>query len=215
MTGLNNTFQIHKGLFKTQQDWYLDQDGNQVYDSPNETGALLDYKQGKVKGFTGTCGLVACVNVLRLAGIIISEADLVTFASSTRSNKSGNYLCSKGSSFAKANGATGSEERNEILKHYGIEAVSLPCDVDSIAKYVEEGRGVIISVHCNQLYYGYSDGGDLHAVCVTSVKKDMTGRIIGFYVCDSNGDPAQFYYTVEIERALSGRKMNVTTTILR
>ena len=205
----------HKGKLKTEQSWHTDKDGNMVFDSPIETGDKLDSTQGKVNGFSGTCGLVSCENVLRLAGIMVTENDLVAFAKSTKSERSGDYLCSRGSIFASKNGGTGVEDRNEILAHFGLDAVSLPCDVDAIAKYVEEGRGVIISVHCDQLYHGYTDGGDLHAVCVTSVKRDKIGQLLGMYICDSNGDPSQYYYVDEIEKALSGRKMNVTTAVLR
>ena len=186
-----------------------------MFDSPVETGAKLDSRQGKVEGFRGTCGLVSCENTLRMAGIRVTEADIVSYAKDTKSEESGKYLCSSGSPFAADNGSTSVEARNEILKHYGVEAVALPCDVDSIAKNVEEGRGVIISVHAHQLYYGYSDGGDNHAVCVTSVKRDANGQLLGFYLCDSNDRPAEFYYSSELEKALTGRDMNVTTSILR
>ena len=202
-------------MSKTEQSWQTDADGNQIFDSPVETGARMDSKQGKVKGFSGTCGLVSCENILKMAGINVSEADVVSYASRTRSQINGAFLCSRGMPFAEDNGATSVSDRNEILSHFGVDAVALPCDIDSIARYVEEGRGVIISVHAEQLYYGSTDGGDLHAICVTSVKRDPAGHLVGFYVCDSNGYPSEFYYAAEIDRALSGRDMNVTSSIIR
>lgn len=157
---------------------------------------------------------MSCENVLRMAGLRITEEKVVDYASSTVSESTGTLLCTT-LEHPLNNGGTNVNSRNEILNHFGVESVALPCTTDDIARYIEEGRGVIISVHCNQLYYGFSEGNDLHAVTVTSVKRDATGNLLGLYLCDSNGKPSEFYYTNEIEAALSGRKMNVTTQIIR
>ena len=74
--------------------------------------------------------------------------------------------------------------------------------------------GVIISVYAGMLYNGWSDQRDLHAITVTSVKKDRYGNVLGFYVCDSGTggiDSSKFYTTFQVENALSCRPMNVTS----
>lgn len=66
---------INEGVFKfplllqTNETWHKDNDGMDVYNTPAETGKKLDTNQGKVQGYQGTCGIVSCVNILRLAGL--------------------------------------------------------------------------------------------------------------------------------------------------
>ena len=84
-----------------------------------------------------------------------------------------------------------------------------------MARAVEEGRGVIASVYIQKLgYYGPLDRG-AHAITVTSVTRNALGDAVGFHVCDSNGRPSQFIWVHEMERALTGRPMNVTANIIR
>lgn len=200
---------------KTSETWHTRPDGSRVFDSPHETGARLDSRQGKVAGFLGTCGLVSCVNVLRMAGIRETEQNVVAYARNTRSGRHGTPLCSVGSFFAENNGATNAEDRNEILARYGVHSVALPAVTKDIADYVEKGHGVILSVHANMLYHGYTAGNDLHAVTVTSTHRSADGTLLGFYLCDSNGESDAYYTASELNAALSGRKMNVTTGIIR
>lgn len=91
----------------------------------------------------------------------------------------------------------------------------------TIADAVSTGHGVIASVHAERLYFKRRPiHADLHAITITSVKKDNTGSILGFYVCDSNafalgGTGATYYTAEEIEEALSERECNITSTIIR
>ena len=150
-----------------------------------------------------------------MAGIHETEQNVVTYAKNTRSSRSGAPLCSVGSMFAENNGGTGVQERNEILARYGVQSVALPAAPKDIASYVEQGHGVIISVHADMLYYGYTTGNDLHAVTVTSTHRGADGTLLGFYLCDSNGESNAYYSVSELNAALSGRKMNVTTGVIR
>ena len=77
-----NTSQI-RTLSETQQEWYSDNDGiHQIYNTPAETGKLLDAEQGKNPRHRGTCGIVSCVNVLRLAGRIdTTELEVLSYFS--------------------------------------------------------------------------------------------------------------------------------------
>ena len=202
-----------KNLSRTEQTWQTLDDGSRVFDHPKETGDILDSQQGKVDGFKGTCGLVSCVNVLRMAGIDITEQDIVSYASTTKSDITGKLLCESGLN-PMDNGGTSADDRREILEHFGVYSVCLPADTDSIARYVEEGRGVIISVLCIKFYPSGRRKG-LHAVTVTSEKRDINGEIVGFYVCDSYCNSARYCDKYQLAESLSGRTMNVTSDIIR
>lgn len=202
-------------LNTTNQIWTTSADGSMVFNTPVETGGKLDSCQGKVNGFLGTCGLVSCVNILRLAGYPATESEVVGYASTTSAGFGRGKLCTT-NSFPEENGGTSAKTRQQILQHFGIKSDLREASVDNIAGAVSDGRGVIISVYAGMLYNGWSDHRDLHAITVTSVKKDRYGNVLGFYVCDSGTggvDNSRFYTTFQVENALSGRPMNVTSII--
>lgn len=202
-------------LNATNQIWTTSADGSMIFNTPVETGGKLDSCQGKVNGFLGTCGLVSCVNILRLAGYPATESEVVDYASATPAGFEQGMLCTT-NSYPEANGGTSAEGRQRILQHFGIKSELQEATVDNIAAAVSDGRGVIISVYAGMLYNGQSNHKDLHAITVTSVKKDRYGNVLGFYVCDSGTggtDNSKFYATFQIENALSGRPMNVTSII--
>lgn len=202
-------------LNSTNQIWTTSADGSMVFNTPVETGGKLDSCQGKVNGFLGTCGLVSCVNILRLAGYPATESEVVGYASTTSAGFGRGKLCTT-NSFSEENGGTSAKTRQQILQHFGIKSELREASVENIAGAVSDGRGVIISVYAGMLYNGWSDHRDLHAITVTSVKKDRYGNVLGFYVCDSGTggvDNSRFYTTFQVENALSGRPMNITSII--
>ena len=202
-------------LDATKQGWTLSEDGTLVFNTPIETGEKLLSDQGRLNGYWGTCGIVSCANVLRLGGYPATEAELVVYASTTNSITHSGYLCQTNSD-PDSNGGTCAIDRRYILKHYGVSSELREASVSNIAQAVSEGRGVIISVYPEILYYGKLKHHYLHAITVTSVKKDLSGNILGFYVCDSGTggvDNSRYYTASQIEKALSGRKMNVTSII--
>lgn len=208
---VNSSFE----LTITNQTWATGSDGSMIFNTPVETGEKLDSCQGKEEGFLGTCGLVSCVNVLRLAGYHATESEIVSYASSTSAGFGRGKLC-KTNSFPEDNGGTTAKTRQKILQHFGVKSELIEASVDNISNAVSEGRGVIISVYAGVLYNGWSDHRDLHAITVTSVKKDRYGNVLGFYVCDSGtggADNSKYYTTFQVKNALSGRPMNVTSII--
>lgn len=220
----NQLLKQPRSLSSTAQSWKKSNDGSFTYNSPIETCDKLDCKQGKVENYLGTCGLVSCENILRMAGIPINESDVVKFASRTHVENSkapvnNQTLCVSNSS-PYANGGTGAKSRQKILEHYGIPSYTAKQSVDTIAKAVISGHGVIISVHAGMLYQKRRVLNDLHAITVLSVKTDTDGNVIGFYVCDSNseamGKKGAMYYSIEeISDSLSDRECNITSTIIR
>lgn len=232
--GDNRLRAMPRSLSSTKQRWRREIDGSLVYNTPHETAGRLDCRQGKVKNYLGTCGLVSCVNILRLAGVSASEAEIVAYAASTVDEASNAFLSSLSkrtlcvsNSFPAYNGQTGAKARQKILEHFGIPSYTAKQTISTIAEAVESGHGVIVSVYADTLYEGIRTNNGLHAVTITSVKKSATGRIIGFYVADSNaeyqrekaeergGVGSEFYSVQELESALSERECNITSTIIR
>lgn len=156
---------------------------NAVYGAPLELGKILDYDQGDNDlGFKGTCGLVSCSNILMEAGINISENDIVHFAEN-------NGLCDI-SDDPNSCGGTTADERAEILTDAGVPSHSDDnSSLEDIAKDVNDGKGVIISVNAGVLWDNpstYGTGESNHAITVTGYETDdVTGEITGFYICDS------------------------------
>lgn len=224
LSAANQILKQPRSLSFTGQSWTESSDGTLIYNAPTETGKKLDFHQGKAEitdpksGITqkywGTCGLVSCENIIRLAGLPVSEETMVLHAVN-------NSLCTS-NTFPESNGGTCAESRKKLLEYYGIPSHTEQQSVQTIADAVSSGHGVIASVHAGMLYYNRRVCGlnDLHAITVTSVKKDKQGNILGFYVCDSNefnrgGTGSEFYSTATFEAALSMKKCNITDTIIR
>lgn len=217
-----------RSLTHTAEVWTKGAGNTLTYNTPIETGKKLDFHQGKVENFQGTCGLVSCVNVLRMAGVPATEADVVKYASTTYEENTNSFIASltrkmlcTTNSVPSSNGGTSAASRKKILEHFGIPSRTAPQSIETIAQAVSSGHGVIASVHAETLYFKKrSIHNDLHAITITSVQRDTTGKILGFYVCDSNayalgGTGATYYTAEEIEEALSERECNITTTIIR
>jgi len=218
-----------RDLAVTQFGMVKDSDGHLVYDSPNETNQYLYRKQGSASpSFQGTCGLCACANILRLAGVNVTEAQMIAYASTTEAPGTlFEKLCSTGYVNPEFNGGTSPKSRQYILQHFGISSGIFPLSLDSkgsvsddnltaISNYVSSGRGVILSVHADILWHDAPEGiRDYHAVTVTSVKKDTNGNILGFYICDSAKNGTSYYSAEKVKRALTGAPMNVTYSVIR
>lgn len=226
-----------RALPATEQEWKSEYDlqkmvFHKIYNTPHTTGQTLDYQQGKVAvqfpdgsvmGFDGTCGLVSCVNILRLAGRDeTTEMEVLDYALR-------NQLCYVGMTSGDC-GGTCADDRQTILAHFGVKSRIVPVHhkptaAMEIAEFVSQGRGVIISVFASVLW-GYVDEPEeddmsLHAITVTSVKKDQDNNILGFYICDSGTDHTDSYAYARfcpldlMVKMLSGRDMNVTDQIIR
>lgn len=201
-------------LSVTQQTWSTTEDGGSVFDSPLETAKGLIDMQGGDPQYLGTCGICACANLLRMAGVHITEKELVTFASTHKGPGLFSRLCVVGDS-PENNGGTSVKSRRMILKAYGMDTVQAEADVHTIAECVAAGKGVIVSVYAGKLDGGFSLGDDMHAMAVTSVTKDAEGNVTGFYVCDTNGEPARYCTAEQLQQSLTGKPLNVTHNVIR
>lgn len=199
-------------LPQTGQKIFALDNGNTLFNTPQTTGAHLNYNQGHaVSNFEGTCGLVSCENVARLAGKDVTEADAVRLASKKN-------WCTKKSSFSSDNGGTNAEEREKILNALGINStLDYDLSINHIANEIESGKGIIASVAVNRFWQNCPDRG-LHAITITSVERDSFGNPVAFYVCDSGSiqdDYARRISSDDLQRALSGNPLNVTCGAIR
>lgn len=204
---------------KTQEAMIINHaTGDYTYDDPENTVRFMDCNQGKAvikygasgieEEFYGTCGLESVVNICRLAGRYISEQEMVLTAVN-------NFLCDFGTGSPGINGATNYKQREELLRHMGLESNTVEQDVQKIADYIRNGQGVIISVDATKLY-GINDGKPRPHACVPlSVTVGNNGEIKSFFICDSNTGMSHYYGADEIRRALTPNKMNVTKSIIR
>ena len=218
-----------RDLFGTQFGMVKDSDGNLVYDSPIEMDQYLYKEQGSAyPTFQGTCGLCSCANILRLAGVNATEAQMITYASTTDNPIAfPQKLCTTEYFDPGMNGGTNPKSRQQILQHFGIDSGILPLvrekngdisasNISTISDYISAGRGVILSVHADILCHDAPVGiDDYHAVTVTSVKKDNSGNVLGFYICDSANGGTSYYPSDKVRRSLTGAPMNVTHSIIR
>lgn len=169
-------------------------------------GVRLISHQGSVGQFEGTCGLVACANICRLSGLDITEEEIVHKAIKLEK-------CTTGRT-PSHNGATNADERQFMLHQYGIESKCIPQDAEIAAKYLEEGKGVIVSVDIDYLRTG-KKGKVSHAVTLTGTKRDQNGNLMGLYMCDSLNAPSFYYSKEELGESFTSTKMNVTSKAIR
>lgn len=244
----------------TRQSWEAHFDSQQmrhckIYNTPFTTGQALDCNQGKGSivfhptntydvpphisdpnfkvdiEFGGTCGIVSCVNLLRLAGRTeTSEQEILEYAWEHDLCDGDNIRFEDDKPLYERDnfGGTTPDTRRIILDRFGIPSQTVPVASDrdqailDIAEYVSAGRGVILSVHAYVLWgkmeKAYVTTKDYHAITVTSVQKDYADNITGFYICDSGShqnDYARFCSADLIKRSLTGAHMNVTCTVIR
>lgn len=173
-----------------------------VNGDPFEIGKKLDENQGdNVYGFTQDCGLVSVHNILTMAGITSTEDEVVGRAILFRK-------CQTRFLNAADSGGTTVLQRQSLLETYGISstfysALSEEGSLESIASYVEEGRGVNLSGNAGYLWDEPSyigKGASNHSIVVTGTARDPeTGELKGLYVCDSGltGESSAVFLSVE------------------
>ena len=162
-----------------------------VYGDPFTLGDTLDYQQGfdNPYGAFGTCGLTSVANVGTMAGLDITEPEVVDFAMN-------NNLCEKPGDGVLGGGVIISQTL-KILSHYRLDSHCEMADVASpnrLAECIEGGHGVILGVNS-----GIMQGRDwkvldknreittTHYVTLTGTVRDAeSGEIKGFYMCDSS-----------------------------
>lgn len=153
-----------------------------LFDDPMGEAPRRVSNQGSAypNGPQGTCGCCACGTIINKAGGSASEYSVVSYAMD-------NNLCSD-------SGGTSPNSWVGILCGAGITSqVTTGSSLEELASAVEEGKGVIIGVsactYSPEMYGRYFPGkADGHALVIESVSRDVnTGRIVDYFVSDSNG----------------------------
>ncbi len=168
----------------------------EVYGDPYELGERLDDEQGdNPYGAGGDCGLVSIANLLTTAGIDMGEDDVVGYAIK-------NNFCTY-SPFIPYDqrGGTNCYDRVNLLQSLGVGASvcfsnEAGGSIESVAEYIEDGRGVILGLNAGVIWDDPSavgDGGSNHCVFATGTVRDPeSGKLLGITVCDSGrvGEPS-------------------------
>jgi hypothetical protein len=153
----------------------------------------LWHQQGQNdRGFAQDCALVSVMETARDCAVDVSENDVVDRAVATgRCDTSHPY------EERDRNGGSWGEAVHQLLSDYGIaNEVVNPTDVEELARYVENGQGVIAEVNADELwddspfgspgYYGEDGLAEVnHAVQVTGTVRDASGELTGFVVNDT------------------------------
>ncbi len=186
-----------------------------VYNDPVGTNSLLIEQQGNSHyDMGGTCGLCQCSNLLTMAGVSNSSEDRVISAAMHCSDNIVECM-ELFNSDEDERGGTTTLGRQEILESCGLSTYNLPISVDRnqttnrLAREIQTGHGVIVSVDVARLWRNGQSGG--HAISLISVTEDGNTFIYN----DTGSGRMGTISATELGLALTGRPANVTTNIIR
>lgn len=176
----------------------------------------LNHRQGDNPfGFQGTCGLVACEQILNQFGLKVSETDITAHAL-----QRGQCCVGQEPGFS---GGTTAYSQSQILSDYGVPAhVENLSDLESLSFMVEQGHGIIAEVNAGVLWNdarAWDNGGMNHAIVITGVARNPdSGNIEGFFINDSGRsslvDSARFVDSSTMQACWLGTGGNCVVTDL-
>ena len=185
-----------------------------VYDDPIGTNSQLIRQQGKsYYDMDGTCGLCQCANLLIMAGVLMTENEIISRAILGSTEMV--YLMDLFSTDRGDRGATSANIRQAFLEQQGLPITNIPISTNGprtmrqLANAVATGHGVIVSVEVSR-FWGTSQRGG-HAISLLSVTSDGSAFIY-------NDTGRGVMGTISAERlyeSLTGAPANVTTNIIR
>lgn len=188
-----------------------------IYGNP-QANTQLDFSQGNaLSGYEGTSGEVSVANIAMLAGLTVSEKDVLQKAIEQQ-------LCDTTSTSSALRGSTTALQQVALLKDFGISAtVSDQFDVASVAKSIKEGKGVIVSVdrtllekNSEPVKPGYVAHAD-QSIVITGVSYSaVTNDVAGFYIADSgrglSGDRSRYITARGMRRITDATGVTTITT---
>jgi hypothetical protein len=154
-------------------------------------------------GFKGTCGLVACEEMLREVGVEVTEDTVVEHAID-------HGQCSVTLSPLTSGGTT-AQSQVALLGDFGVPAhIERLGSLEEVAQALEHGHAVIAEVNVGRLWNDvrqYDFGHANHTVAITGVARDpANGRILGMFVNDTGrgvpGDAGRFVAAGRMEASL-------------
>jgi hypothetical protein len=174
----------------------------------------LDSNQGDaVARYEGTSGEVCIANLATIAGMSVTEKDVVSKAIAEK-------LCDTTSKSTIKRGNISAENELILLKEFGLAStLAQGFDAEAIARDIIAGKGVIVTVNGSKLWsktipdnVGMTD----HMVAITGVGYHaQSGELDGFFIADSGrglpGDDCR-YIGLEDMRACTSGTGSVTIT---
>lgn len=180
-----------------------------VSGDPFELAKNLDSVQGdNIYNARGDCGLVSVCNILRMCGFNVDENEIVGRALER------NLCFYEPNGSPEKNGGTYDWQRQMLLGDYGIRTEyhsGTSASPEMLARYVEAGHGVNLSVNAGYLWdkvNAVGIGRANHSIIVTGTARDpATGELKGLFVCDSgcgrSDSGAMFVSLEKLEMAYS------------
>lgn len=185
-----------------------------VYDDPIGTNSQLIQQQGRsYYDMDGTCGLCQCANLLTMAGILMTENEIISRAMLGSTEMV--YIMDLFSADRGDRGATSANIRQEFLERQGLPITNIPISTDSsrtmrqLANAVATGHGVIVSVEVSRFWGTSQIGG--HAISLLSVTSDGSTFIYN----DTGRGVMGTISAQHLYESLTGAPANVTTNIIR
>ena len=199
-----------------------------VFDHPEASINDAVYGQGNCvldqKRYSGTCGICATATVLRRAGLPVDEQTVL--AAAVKHHLCDNTDDADCTEAYRLRGGTSLADRSQIADIFTLRLEQkVESTLEELANKVERGHGVIISVLAGEGFYNpnnmYSGEQGGHALVLNSVERDAaTGKILAYYVIDSNGytpDTAGLRILADVlENAYmaQGSRANVTSDVI-
>ncbi|WP_413456784.1 calcium-binding protein [Herbaspirillum huttiense] len=155
-----------------------------TYGNPFAFSNDLDYNQGDaVARYEGTSGEVCIANLATIAGMSVTEKDVVNKAIAEK-------LCDTTSKSTTKRGTISAENELILLKEFGLAStLTQGFDENAVARDILAGKGVIVTVNGSKLWaknipenVGMTD----HMIAIIGVGYGaQTGAVDGFYITDS------------------------------
>ncbi|MET3431692.1 Ca2+-binding RTX toxin-like protein, partial [Herbaspirillum seropedicae] len=160
-----------------------------IYGTPKSY--LLDYDQGDaVPGFAGTCGETSVTNILKMAGLNVTEKDTVQLAIDK------DWCTTDPSVPVSRRGGIGIDLMVTMMESFGVDGSwCVDNDLSQLPKLIKQGHAAALIIDAEALWdlgaymKGVREGP--HAVAVSGVAcSAKTGEVLGFYITDSG--PARY-----------------------
>jgi hypothetical protein len=112
-------------------------------------------------------------------------------------------------------GGTNAQQRQSILKVYGVDSTIESTSVGALANALKEGKGVIATVNAGTLWDDsqyYDNGAQNHAVMVYAGDYDKDGHLTAVYLNDTgDGEQGRKLSIDDFMAAANGGVLNITT----
>ncbi len=163
-----------------------------VFGTENNVEKKFTGRQGNNSfGIKNNCGVACVAQILILSGKRVTENDVVRVAVSEG-------LCNITETSMGTNGATSSIHRAALLSKFNIKSRVELATIKDIARYIEHGHGVIVSVDAGILWNRVTEVGIGHAIVpYGTIHRASDGALMGVVVCDTGSGNMKKYITCD------------------